>query len=345
MKRLQNTLYVNTQKTYIHKEGTNVVISLEKEDIFKTPIHLIKEIICFGNITVSPFFMGFCGEEGVGLSFHTETGKFLCRIVGKTKGNILLRRAQHKLTQKENVEVNVVKSILSGKLLNSRIVLQRFLRDHPEKLSIDSDISHVIEHLKYQVNLFDKKQFELEELRGVEGDAARSYFSIFDNLILNEKEFFKFNGRNRRPPKDPINALLSFAYTILCADYTSACESVGLDPQMGFLHADRPGRPSLALDLMEELRACFCDRLLLSIINLQQIKPNQFSFEEGGGVTMNDEARKTFLISYQKKKAEEVYHPFLAVKVQWGLIPHIQAQLLASYLRGDLDAYPPFFWK
>jgi CRISPR-associated protein Cas1 len=343
MKKHLNTLFVTTQGAYLAKEGETVVVKVEREARLRIPIHTLGGIVCFGNIMCSPFLMGFCAERDVAVSFLTERGRFLARVQGPVSGNVLLRREQYRRADDMDVSANVAKALLIGKLANSRTVLQRALRDHSDKLNTDK-----ISRASKQISNFLKDiqtDLPLNVVRGIEGKAAHTYFSVFDHLIISQKENFSFNGRNRRPPLDNVNCLLSFLYTILMHDVRSALESVGLDSAVGFLHRDRPGRPGLALDLMEEFRPFLADRLTLSLINLGQAKKKGFQKKESGAVLMDDEMRKTVLVAYQKRKQDEIFHPFIEEKVSIGMLFHIQALLLARYLRGDLDGYPPFIWK
>ncbi|MBU1054141.1 MAG: type I-C CRISPR-associated endonuclease Cas1c [Proteobacteria bacterium] len=343
MKKHLNTLFVTSQGAYLAKEGETVVVKVEKEVRLRIPVHTIGGIVCFGNVGCSPFLMGFCAENGVGVSFLSEYGRFLARIQGPVSGNVLLRREQYRKADDPAFSAEMAKAVLIGKIANCRTVLKRALRDHTEK--IDSDkIADTVKRLSYNLELLNRDQ-PLDVLRGLEGDAAHIYFGVFDHLIVSQKEAFYFHERNRRPPLDNVNCLLSFIYTLLAHDIRSALEAVGLDPAVGFLHRDRPGRPSLALDLMEEFRPVIADRLALSLINLRQVQDKGFKKTDSGAVLMNDDTRKTLLVAYQERKQEEIYHPFIDEKVTIGLLFHIQALLLARYLRGDLDGYPPFIWK
>jgi CRISPR-associated protein Cas1 len=343
MKKHDNTLYVTTQGTYLGREGTNVVVRVEKETRLRVPIHNLGGIVCFGNVSCSPFVMGLCGEEGVGIAFLTNNGRFLARVLGPQSGNVLLRRAQHRMTSDPAAAAAHARLAITAKVANARTVLQRTRRDHPDRL-LPEPIGTVVDKLAVLLREI-LRATSLDHLRGLEGEAARAYFLAFDAMILQQKQDFFFHERSRRPPMDNINALLSFLYALLTNDVVSACEAVGLDPQMGFLHADRAGRPSLALDLVEELRPVIADRLALSLVNRQQVKGGGFTHRETGAVEMDDATRKTVLVAYQKRKEEELVHPFLKEKITVGLLPHVQARLLARWLRGDLDAYPPFFWK
>ncbi len=344
MKRLLNTLYVTTQGAWLARERENVLVRVEQETRLRLPIHNLGAIAAFGQVSASAPLMGLCAERGVSLSFFTEQGRFLARVEGPVSGNVLLRRQQHRQSEEPQRAAPLAATLVAAKIANSRFVLQRALRDrtdspHGEKLE------DAIRHLATLLRQVRAENQDLDSVRGYEGAAARSYFEVFDHLILSKEEAFRFRGRNRRPPLDAINALLSFLYTLLRHDIASALEGVGLDPAMGFLHRDRPGRPALALDLMEELRAPLADRLALALINRGQLKPNGFKTTESGAVHMTDETRKAILVAWQERKRETIRHPYLEETVEIGLIPHLQARLLAAYLRGDLDAYPAFIWR
>lgn len=343
MKRHQNTLYVTTQGAYLAKDGEAVAVRVQEETRLRIPIHTLGGIVCFGQVSASPFLLGFCGERGVTVSLLSENGRFLARVQGPTSGNVLLRREQYRRADDEAGTAGIVRAFLAAKIANSRTVLQRALRDRPQSGGADALRAATIILGQNLDSL--REGVPLDGLRGIEGGAARAYFEVFDELITQQKNDFFFRERSRRPPADNVNALLSFVYTLLRHDCESALEAVGLDPAVGFLHRDRPGRPSLALDLMEEFRAFFADRLALSLINLQQIRGGGFIRGETGGVVMDEETRKTVLVAYQKRKQEEIVHPFLGEKTTVGLLPHLQAALLARYLRADLDGYPPFIWK
>ncbi len=343
MKKHLNTLFVTTQGAYLAKEGECVLVRVEREDRLRLPVHTLDGIVCFGNVTCSPFLMGFCAERDVTVSFLSEYGRFLARVQGPVSGNVLLRRTQYRYADDQRQTAAISRSFVAGKVYNSRMVLQRALRDHSEKVdesalraAVDR-MAAILEHLQQDLSL--------DRVRGFEGEAAQIYFEVFDQLITSQKVDFFFRQRNRRPPLDRVNCLLSFLYTLLMHDVRSALESVGLDPAVGFLHRDRPGRPSLALDLMEEFRPFFADRLALSLVNLGQVKAKGFEIRESGAVLMDDETRKTVLIAYQKRKQDEIVHPFLQEKMQVGLLFYAQALLLARFLRGDLDGYPPFLYK
>jgi CRISPR-associated protein Cas1 len=343
MKKHLNTLFVTTQGAYLSKEGETVVVRHERETLLQLPIHTIGGIVCFGQVSCSPFLMGFCAENDVGLSFLTENGRFLARVQGPVSGNVLLRRQQYRMADAPDHSAQVAKAVLTGKIANCRAVLQRTLRDHSEKVNSE-ELKTASERLKNGLQIMQNEGV-LDVLRGIEGDAAHTYFTVFDHLIVAQKEAFFFNERNRRPPLDRVNCLLSFIYTLLMHDVRSALEGVGLDPAVGFLHRDRPGRPGLALDLMEEFRPFIADRLTLSLINLNQVQKGGFKIKENGAVLMDDETRKAVLVNYQKRKQEEIFHPFIEEKVTIGILFYIQAMLMARYVRGDLDGYPPFLWK
>ncbi len=343
MKKHLNTLFVTTQGAYLAKEGETIVVKVAQEARLRLPVHTIGGIVCFGNVSCSPYLMGFCAENGVGVSFLSEHGRFLARVQGPVSGNVLLRREQYRRADDPKASADVARSVLTGKIANSRTVLQRAVRDHADKMAAD-EVAFAAKRLGNCLEILDQEQF-LDVLRGCEGDAAHIYFNVFDHLIVAQKKDFRFEERNRRPPLDNVNALLSFIYTLLVHDIRSALETVGLDPAVGFLHRDRPGRPSLALDLMEEFRPFLADRLALSLINRQQVQAKGFQKSDSGAVLMTDETRKTLLVAYQERKQEEILHPFLDEKVTIGLLFHTQALLMARYLRGDLDGYPPFIWK
>lgn len=333
MKKLQNSLYITKQKTYVHKERETLVVECEREKVLQIPIHSISSIFCFGNVLVSPFLIGFCAEKSIGLAFFTEYGRFLGRMQGQQSGNVLLRRAQYR--QSERDPVSIARNIIAAKIVSSRAVLQRQIRNYGDVAVLRTAISR-LKHSLEQVRVCGN----VDSLRGLEGEAASVYFSVFDELIRNSA--FSFSVRSRRPPKDPVNAMLSFVYNVLGQDISAALQGVGLDPQVGFLHADRPGRDSLAQDLLEEFRAAWADRLVLSLINRNQVDVTGFTVEASGAVTMNDATRKAILVAYQEKKQDEIMHPYLKEKVPFGLLPHVQAQLLAAHLRGDLELYPSF---
>ena len=343
MKKLLNTLYVTTQNAYLRKEGESVIVSIEHEDKLRLPIHTLDGIVTFGAISLSPFLMAHCAENNVTISHLTENGRFLARVQGSVSGNVLLRRQQYRLADHPEQAAAIAAMFLTGKLANTRTVLRRALRDHASPAN-ESDLHAAESRLTQYLNRLTQPQ-AIDILRGIEGEASATYFEQFNHLITAQNETFRFNGRNRRPPLDPTNALLSFLYTLLVHDCRSALEGVGIDPCVGYLHTDRPGRPSLALDLMEEFRPFLADRLALSLINRQQLTANDFQTTADGAVLMRDDARKTILIAWQKRKQEEITHPFTGDKMPIGILFHMQALLLARHLRGDLEAYPPFIWK
>ncbi|MBI5193880.1 MAG: type I-C CRISPR-associated endonuclease Cas1 [Nitrospirae bacterium] len=343
MKKHLNTLFVTTKGAYLSKDGETVVVKVDNEVRLRAPIHTLGGIVCFGQISCSPFLMGFCAESGVAISFLTENGGFLAKVQGPVSGNVLLRREQYRRADDLNTSALIARALLTGKIANSRTVLQRAIRDHSEKIDADA-LSQASQRLSGYLRRLSSEQ-ELDVLRGIEGESAYTYFSVFDHLVTSQKDQFKFHERSRRPPLDNVNCLLSFLYTIVMHDVRSALETVGLDPAVGFLHRDRPGRYGLALDLMEEFRPFFADRLALSMINLCQVQGKGFQKKESGAVWMDDDTRKTVLVAYQKRKQEEILHPFLKEKVTIGLLFHMQALLMARYLRGDMDNYPPFIWK
>jgi len=343
MKKLLNTLFVTTQGAYLHKDGDTVEVSVNGEVKLKLPVHTLNSIVCFGNVISSPFLIGMCAERGVNVAFLDEHGRFLYRAQGGISGNVLLRQEQYRRANTKLEAAKIARNLLAGKIANMRMVLRRGLRDHPE---CDDDQAIITASRRLDHQLEGLRGIEdLDVLRGIEGDASRLYFSLLDRLITANKEKFFMKERTRRPPLDNLNALLSFIYTLLTHDAVGACEGVGLDPQIGFLHAVRPGRPSLALDLIEEFRPVIADRLALSLINLKQIDPKGFKKTESGAVWMDDETRKTVLTAYQKRKQEEILHPYLQEKAPIGILLHLQALLLARHLRGDIDAYPPFIWR
>jgi CRISPR-associated protein Cas1 len=343
MKRHLNTLFVTTQGAYLSKDGETVVVKVDDEVRLRAPVHTLGGIVCFGQVSCSPFLMGFCAEHGVAISFMSETGRFLAKVQGPVSGNVLLRREQYRRADDMKSSSEIAKAILTGKIANCRTVLSRVLRDHTEKIDSD-DVTQAVNKLNSALRRLQPES-NMEVIRGIEGESANTYFNVFDHLITAQKDDFRFVERNRRPPLDNVNCLLSFLYTLVMHDIRSALETVGLDPAVGFLHRDRPGRYGLALDLMEEFRPFMADRLALSLINLCQVQGKGFNKKESGAVLMEDDTRKTVLVSYQKRKQDEIMHPFLKEKVTIGLLFHTQALLMARYLRGDLDAYPPFIWK
>lgn len=343
MKTHLNTLYVTTQGAYISKENETVVVRVERETRLQLPILMIGGIVCFGQVSCSPALMHFCAERDVAVSFLSEHGRFLARVVGPVHGNVLLRREQYRRADDHLTTLGFAKTFIGAKIVNSRNSLLRALRDRPE-VSGAERMRAAASQLGALLNQLQRSEM-LDTARGFEGAAARAYFDVFDEMITQQKDDFFFKERSRRPPLDGVNAMLSFVYTLLMHDIVGALETVGLDPAVGFLHRDRPGRPGLALDLLEEMRPWLADRLVLTVVNMRVLCAGDFSVAENGAVTMTDEARKRFIAAYQKRKQEEIFHPFLEEKVAIGMIPYIQAQLFARRLRGDLDGYPPFFWK
>jgi len=343
MKHLANTLYVTTPEAFLALDGENVVIKKDEHTSTRLPLHNLENIVCFSYLGASPALMGACAERDVGLCFLTPNGRFLARVTGRVKGNVLLRKKQYQVSEQEDESRSIAASFLLGKIANCRKVLERGLRDHALLVDVEA-LSKASAFLKETLNAVPRCK-HLGELLAFEGSAAKIYFGVFDQLILQQREDFAFKERSRRPPLDNMNSLLSFLYTLLTNDAASALEAVGLDPYVGFLHQDRPGRPSLALDLVEELRPVCADRLALSLVNRRQIAGAGFVPKESGGILMDDETRKKVLTAWQERKKEEILHPYLKERIPFGLIPHVQAMLLARHLRGDLDAYPPFFWS
>lgn len=340
MKSYDNTLYITTQGAYLARERENLLIRLDQETRRQFPIHTLGSVVCFGNVSFSPFALGLCGQNGVTVSLLTEQGRFLARIDGPISGNVLLRRSQYKAS--ENAQAaEIARAMVTAKVANARTVLLRARRDQSDP---SHELQQVVERLAAILQDFDRPM-DLDAIRGAEGEAAVAYFRVFNHLVVAQKDEFCFEGRSRRPPRDRVNAILSFLSVLLTHDVRSACEAVGLDPQVGFLHRDRPGRASLALDLMEELRPVLVDRLTFSLINRKQVAADGFRITESGGVEMDDKTRKALLVAWQTRKTDELTHPFLGEKITLGLLPHVQARLLARHLRADLDAYPAFFWR
>lgn len=343
MKHLSNVLYITTPDAYLTLDGENIVVLKDENSSTRLPLHNLENIVCFTWQGASPALMGACVERNIGLCFLTPNGRFQARVTGRVRGNVLLRKKQYAVSEVESGSLPIASSFLLGKIANSRKVLDRAVRDHSMLLNVQS-LMGASNFLKETVRAIPSCN-SISDLMGFEGSAAKIYFGVFDQLILQQRQDFFFKERSRRPPLDNLNSLLSFLYTLLANEVASALETVGLDPYVGFLHQDRPGRPSLALDLMEELRPIFADRLALSLVNRKQITGKGFTQKESGGILMDDDTRKTVLTAWQERKKEEIMHPYLKERVPFGLIPHIQAMLLARYLRGDLDAYPPFFWN
>lgn len=332
-----NTLYVTTPQAYLSKDGLNVVVSVKNQEIFRMPIVNLEAIVTFGYMGASPGLMMLCSQHGVALTFLSPNGRFIARVQGGTHGNVLLRKTQYALSDNEEFSLHLSGIIVAGKIHNYASIVKRRMRDYGTNDGLDI----AVRALKVRQRSAQSCT-TLDELRGIEGDAASIYFGVMHHLIINQKADFPFSGRNRRPPKDEVNAMLSFAYTLLTNDVASALETVGLDPYVGFLHTLRPGRTSLALDLVEELRAYLGDRLVLSLINRRQISKTDFISQGDQGILLKDEARKTFIGAWQSRKKEEITHPYLGEKIPIGLLPYAQAMLLARYMRGDIDDYPVF---
>ncbi|EJR51647.1 CRISPR-associated endonuclease cas1, subtype I-c/dvulg [Bacillus cereus VD115] len=343
MKKLLNTLFITQPDVYLSLDGDNIVLLREQEKVGRLPLHNLESIVSFGYSGTSPALMGYCAEKNISLVFLTMYGQFLARVIGKSKGNVVLRKKQYRISENEITSAKIARNFIIGKIYNNKWVIERMTRDYPLRIDIErfKAISQHLSSIILEVRMCE----DLERLRGLEGQAATSYNKLFNQMILQQKEDFYFNRRSRRPPLDNVNAMLSFAYTLLANDMASALEGVGLDAYVGFLHRDRPGRVSLALDIMEELRGVYADKFVLSLINKKVINKSDFLKKENGAVIMTDEARKKFLVAWQNKKLEKITHPYLGEKISWGLVPHAQALLLARYLRNDLDEYPPFLWK
>lgn len=346
MKRHLNTLYVTSDGARLRRDGQNLVVMVEEVEKARFPIHGLGGVVAIGRVSASPAALQLCAEQGVTVSFLSETGRFLVRMEGPVSGNVLLRREQYRRSDDGVGCAALVRSLVIGKALNQRAVVRRALRDHGDRLgeTAAAELEEVERRLTDVARRAERTP-DVDALRGLEGEAGRTYFAVFDRLILVEDEVLRFRGRSRRPPLDPVNALLSFVYTLLTHDLRSACETVGLDPAVGFLHRDRPGRPSLALDLAEEFRPWLADRLVLSLLNRRQIGGRDFRRLDNGAVLLEDDARRTVIVAWQERKREELRHPILEETTTIGLLPLLQAQLLARHLRGELDAYPPFLWK
>lgn len=343
MKKLLNTLYVTSENSYLSLDGENIVVFEEKTEVGRLPLHNLEEIVSFGYRGTSPALMGACAERNISLCYMTPQGRFLARVIGKTRGNVLLREQQYASSKNEEISLSIARNCIIGKVYNARWILERAIRDHSLQMDVDK-VKNASDKLKNSLKYIQNCQSK-EQLRGYEGEAATVYFGVFNELILQQKKDFIFGERNRRPPLDNVNALLSFVYTLLTNSITSALESVGLDPYVGYLHTERPGRASLSLDLIEELRAVLADRFVLSLINKKMVNGKSFVRKENGAILMNDEARRKILTEWQNKKKETLTHPYLQEKIEWGMVPYVQAMLLARHLRGDLDGYPVFLWK
>ena len=339
MKQLLNTLFVTSEDIYLSLEGENVLANRDKEVIARYPLHTLRSIVSFSYSGASPALMGKCAEAGIGLALCSPRRRFLARVCGGTGGNVLLRREQYRIAD----DPAIARTMIFGKLSNGAASIQRTLRDHAPRVQdcgLETAAANIRSLLPQILTVSDP-----DTLRGLEGVAATAYFEVFDHMLLNRKEDFFFRGRSRRPPLDRVNAMLSFAYSLLAHDCASALESVGLDSYVGFLHRDRPGRQSLALDLMEELRPCMADRFVLTLVNNRMIRPEDFQLQDSGAVLLTDDGRRKFLKTWQERKRDTLTHPYLGEKMSWGMVPYVQALLLARLIRGDLDAYPPFLWK
>lgn len=343
MRKLLNTLFITNPSFYIALDGDNILVRDGETVMGRVPSHNLESIVTFGHQGASPALMGYCSERNIGLTYLTSSGRFRARITGTSRGNVTLRKEQYRISDDETHSLEIAKNFILGKVYNNRWIIERATRDYPMRVDVER-FKKVSNSLKE--TLLDIRNCEnLDSLRGLEGQAAFMYYSIFDDLILQQKEDFYFYGRNRRPPRDRVNALLSLAYTLLAHDVGAALETVGLDAYVGFLHRDRPGRISLALDVMEELRGVYADRFVLTLINKKLMVAEDFEVKENQAVLLTDEGRKKFLTYWQERKQEKITHPFLKEKISWGLVPYSQAMLLARYIRSDIDEYPPLFWK
>lgn len=346
MRRMLNTIYVTSEDAWLRKDGANLVVEVDGAERGRVPLHMLEGLVSFGRPGASPALLAACAEAGITVSHLDPNGRFLARVEGPRTGNVLLRRSQFRAADDPARAVPIVRGIVAAKAANQRTVIRRALRDHGG--SMPATGREALEAADRRLTDVARRTLvaaEVGMLRGLEGEAAQVYFNCFNHLLRNDDSAFLFGGRSRRPPLDRINALLSFLYALLGHDCRSALETHGLDPQVGFLHADRPGRASLALDLMEELRPVLADRLVLSLVNRRQLAPGDFIMEDAGGVRLTDEARKRVLVAWQERKRDELTHPFLGETTPLGLVAHVQAQLLARHLRGDLDSYPGFIWK
>lgn len=343
MRQLLNTLFITSEDVFATLDGENIVLKRGQEETARYPLHMLQGVISFSYAGASPALMGACAQKSIQLVFCRPSGRFLCRVSGMSQGNVLLRRQQYRIADDPAESCRIARSFLFGKVSNGRSSLERTRRDHAMRINLEQFTASAAQLRELLPAMLDAP--DLDTLRGMEGAAASIYFGCFDDMILGDKEHFFYHGRNRRPPLDNVNALLSFVYTLLGNDCASALESVGLDAYVGFLHRDRPGRTSLAQDLLEELRPCLADRFVLTLINNRIVSFQDFQQQENGAVLLCDEARRTVLRQWQARKKEQILHPFLKEKIPWGLIPYVQALLLARCLRGDLDAYPPFLWK
>ena len=343
MKKLLNTLYVTSEDSYLSLDGENVVIFNQTQEMGRIPLHNLEAIVSFGYRGASPALMGGCAGRNISLCFLTPQGKFLARITGSVKGNVILRKRQYEASIDSDISLGIARNCILGKVYNSRWVLERATRDHGLQVDVEQ-MKRASGFLKDSLGYIETCT-DMAQLRGYEGEAASVYFGVFNQMILQQKKDFAFSGRNKRPPLDNVNAMLSFVYTLLTGMVASALETVGLDPYVGFMHTDRPGRVSLALDLIEELRPVLADRFVLALINRKMITGKDFTKKEDGAVLMSDKARKNLLTEWQNRKKDVITHPYLGEKVEWGMIPFVQAMLMARFLRGVIDEYPPFFWK
>lgn len=343
MKQILNTLYIQTQGAYLRLEKETLKVEIDQELKLQIPLHHLGGIFAFGNVLFSPFLIHKCAEDGRNLVWLSEYGKFKARIASSTTGNVLLRQAQHQVVDCPVTTLSIARHITAAKLQNTRSIVKRASRE--AKIESDRDLLKNTAQIHQESIQNAETASDLDRLRGIEGYAAKAYFGSFTQMVRQNRDAFALTERTKKPPRDPINALLSFTYTLLVNDCISACEGVGLDPQMGFIHAIRPGKPSLALDLMEELRSPLADRLVLTLINRGQIKPDDFTERPGGAIYLSGDGKKTLLTAYQKRKQEEVKHTILNSKIPFGLVPHIQARLLARYLRGDVPSYQPFILR
>ncbi len=338
-----NTLYVQTERAYLHKDGETVKVEVEREVRLRVPLHHLDGIVCFGRVAISPALMAECCERDIGISWMTNEGRFLCRVLGAESGNVLLRRRQYRLADEQPAALPIARAIVAAKIQNSRTVLLRGARE-AEAPQDQAALRRAVDRLECSLQALPQAG-TLDVVRGCEGEAARVYFESFNGLLKQQREFFSMTGRSRRPPKDAVNSLLSFVYTVLTHDMAAALSTTGLDPAVGFLHADRPGRLSLALDLLEEFRAVVADRLVLSLINLKQVQPDGFETQPTGAVLMSSATRRTVLSALVQRKREELIHPLLEERVPIGRLPLLQARFLARFVRGDLPAYPAFVGK
>jgi CRISPR-associated protein Cas1 len=343
MRKLLNTLFITSENAYLSLDGETVIVEIDKVKAGQFPLHTLESIVCFSYSGGSPALMGECAKRGINFSLFSPFGKFLCRVVAENHGNVLLRKKQYRISDDETASCLVARNFIIGKVYNCKWTISRTIRDH--ELRIDKEkCTSAVNYLSETLDKI-KTEEDLDTLRGLEGEAASVYFSIFDEMILNQKEDFRFDGRNKRPPQDNVNAMLSFGYTLLANDCAAALEGAGIDSYVGFLHRDRPGRKSLALDLMEELRPILVDRFVVTLINNRQMRAEHFNETESGGIEFTEDGRKKYLAAWQEHKKEILTHPYLEEKMTWGLVPHVQALLLARYLREDIDGYPPFLWK